>query len=115
MSKTRRNSLAKHPRRVYSASAMKNHHTIRSFRDLLEVEWPSGTGRRGLAAWAGVSLTGLANWGEYVPPGYHYRLHLWLTSEGYELDPITFGLGRDGFPAARPRRASTRQAARATA
>jgi hypothetical protein len=104
--------LAKRPRRVYGSEMTTTaRNTIKSFEDLLRVEWPAGTGRRGLATWAGIGLTGLANWAGCIPPGYHYRLHLWLTAHGYDLDPVTFGLRRDGYPI--PPRSSGRAAAKA--
>lgn len=84
-------ALAKSTRDMYKRS-MKQNRSLRSYED---IEAAHG-GPRKLAAWAGISWQGVCNWKRQVPPGYHYKMHLWAQSKGLEIAPEAFGLMADG-------------------
>jgi hypothetical protein len=51
-------------------------------------------GTKAAAEWADVGQSAISNWiaKEFIPPGWHYRLDQHLSVEGYQLDPVVFGL-----------------------
>lgn len=53
-------------------------------------------GAKKLAEWAGIGVSGVSNWVErdFIPPGWHYRLHLEAIDRGFEIDPVVFGVER---------------------
>lgn len=100
-------TLAKTTRTMYKRGMKKKRIVIRTFDDVLEV---FGS-RQKLADWAHISVQGVSNWCEEVPPGYHYKLHLWAQSRGHRLDPSYCKLMSDGTaimnrPRERQRRAA---------
>ena len=52
------------------------------------------SGKRAMAEWADIGITAICNWetDNYIPQGWHYRIHLHLQANGYVLDPSALGV-----------------------
>ena len=98
-------SLDKHSRRM-NTKAMK---TLRSITEIVNALG----GKRKLATLVEAkngSTSVICNWvaDNYVPPGWHYRLHLFAEHKGFVIDPKAFGVPPTGFieNRTRPRKAA---------
>lgn len=47
-----------------------------------------------LANWAGLGASAISNWidRDFIPPAWHYRLHVEALRRGFEIDPTVFGM-----------------------
>lgn len=69
---------------------MKKRRTLNSVAEVIK----AFGGPKAMAGWCGVGTPSISNWKTwgFIPPSWHYRMLMELQCNGYEINPLVFGI-----------------------